>query len=767
MRPGDANGTRYWVLRTREHWLRCDHASTALDAERLHVTLARRPVVRPKPGQGEDPAASRYGVAWDSRGRLWRAVPASAGQAGHVERLSESGTVIRLGEGPEPVDGGTPGDFELVDPRGLAIDGTGLLYIADSGIPHGAAEPVAGGGRLLIIDLRDGRAIARLKPPAVAGRTPRPWDLIADPRGAGAYLLDRGTRAVWHLLPDRAPLQLLGLGGGWERAGQESLSDPTALAIAKDGALVVLDRAPSGVRVVWARPRDVRLMPLPAGPGEPHAVDATCLALDGEERLVVGGHPEATLLRYNVESAPDELELDLHLLGEAQPWGFDGGALVADGNGDVLFTTPNGVGAPALAYPGYETRGEVVTFALDSGIGGCVWHRLFIEASLPERTGLQVRTRTSDTLEPLGVGVPTGDFPVRPPQGFDEEDVRRVEAAPTYAADAPDWTPVPRLLRRPAGADRPLYTPEYTDGAAIDLYEGLVLSPPGRYLWLHLTLIGTDRVSPAVVGMRVYYPRPSYLRYLPTIFREDPRSADFLDRFLSIFETFHSELDGVRDHLAALFQPMAAPSEALDWLAGWVGMVLDPRWPEDRRRRLVAEAARLYRERGTKAGLERFLALYLNQPFQIIEGFQTRRAGGVVVGGRPESGQSVVGQGLVLNEPQHLLSGTRAWAHRFTVFVAGALSEEERAVVMDILELEKPAHTLAELCDVNEALSVGRRALVGISTVVGRAPRLQPSVVGGETWPLGRDGVLGGRPGGRRGSIEIGTINLGRNTVIR
>jgi phage tail-like protein len=346
--------------------------------------------------------------------------------------------------------------------------------------------------------------------------------------------------------------------------------------------------------------------------------------------------------------------------------------------------------------------------------------------------------------------------------------MRRVEGAPTQALEAPDWVSMPRLLRRPAGADRPFYEPEYPGGAAIDLYEGLVLSPPGRYLWVHLSLTGTDRVAPSVAGLRAYYPRPSYLRYLPEIFREEPRSADFLDRFLSIFETFHTELDAVRDHLAALFQPAATPSEALDWLAGWLGLVLDPRWPEHKRRHLVAEAARLYRERGTKQGLERFLGLYLEHSFQIVEGFRTRQAGGVVVGGSPEAGRSVVGGGLVINEPGRLLGETRSWAHRFTVFIAGVLGETERAVVESIIELEKPAHTLGELCDLSETMAVGKRALVGINTLVGRAPCLQPAVANGESWPLGRDGVLGGRPGARAGgAIEIGSINLGRNTVIR
>jgi phage tail-like protein len=332
-------------------------------------------------------------------------------------------------------------------------------------------------------------------------------------------------------------------------------------------------------------------------------------------------------------------------------------------------------------------------------------------------------------------------------------------------ADSPEWMPVPRLLRRPAGADRPFYRPNYGDDRALDLYEGLVFSPPGRYLWLRLTLTGTDRLTPAVRGLRAYYPRPSYLRYLPEIYREDAPAREFLDRLLSLFETFHSEVDGVRDHLSVLFEPDAVPREALDWLAGWLGLVLDPRWPEDRRRNLVAAAARLYRDRGTRTGLAAFLRLYTDRPFQLVEGFQTRNAGGIVVGADPSVGESVVGAGLVIHEPVSLVDSTRAWAHRFTLFVAAELTDEERSVIGDIVEVEKPAHTLGDICDVTETCTVGQHALVGISTLIGKARCLRPAVVG-DQWPLGRDVVVGGERASRR-TAEIGAINLGRNTFVR
>jgi len=117
------------VLRTREHWLRCDHFDTALDVEREVVTLARNlsqraanPIAPRRPGQ------LRYGVAIDCSGRLWRSVPLE----NRVERLDRNGA-RSLGAG-SAASGSCPGwMLDLSEPRGLAIDLRQRLYIAEAG----------------------------------------------------------------------------------------------------------------------------------------------------------------------------------------------------------------------------------------------------------------------------------------------------------------------------------------------------------------------------------------------------------------------------------------------------------------------------------------------------------------------------------------------------------------------------------------------------------------------------------------------------------
>src|SRR5947209_6717506 len=101
-------------------------------------------------------------------------------------------------------------------------------------------------------------------------------------------------------------------------------------------------------------------------------------------------------------------------------------------------------------------------------------------------------------------------------------------------------------------------------------------------------------------------PQSNYVQYLPAIFSEDP----FVGRFLLIFESILGPLDARIGALPALYDPGKTPPDFLPWLAGWLGLVLDENWPLERRRALVREGAELYRWRGTKRGLGRYLELY-------------------------------------------------------------------------------------------------------------------------------------------------------------
>ena len=168
----------------------------------------------------------------------------------------------------------------------------------------------------------------------------------------------------------------------------------------------------------------------------------------------------------------------------------------------------------------------------------------------------------------------------------------------------------------------------------------------GRFLAMRLELFGDGQAGPQIAALRAYGPRFSYRdRYLPELYRETAdgaavgaaSGADFLDRFLALFE---SVLTPLEDQVAAswrLTAPDTAPAEALDWLAGWIGLSLEPGLEEHQRRRMIRRATALYRQRGTLAGLAGMLDIVTDDGVRrgdlvIVEQFRLRRTLATILG---------------------------------------------------------------------------------------------------------------------------------------
>ena len=222
----------------------------------------------------------------------------------------------------------------------------------------------------------------------------------------------------------------------------------------------------------------------------------------------------------------------------------------------------------------YKREGTLTTVALDAEIDGCQWHRVELCGAIPPGCSVEVRTLTSALLLDL-------------------------DEIPALEDDA--WC----TRQLAAGVE--------------GRWDCLVRSPPGRYLWLALTLRGDGHASPCIESITLEFPRVSLRRYLPAVFGVDPAGADFTDRFTAIFDATLRSIERTLDREAMLFDPLSAPSrpgkrasvDFLSWLASWVGISLAQEWPEARRRRYFKAAARVYCLRGTTLGLWRQLLLLL------------------------------------------------------------------------------------------------------------------------------------------------------------
>jgi phage tail-like protein len=400
---------------------------------------------------------------------------------------------------------------------------------------------------------------------------------------------------------------------------------------------------------------------------------------------------------------------------------FDGcGAWVASHPGTAI---PDADGTVL----GYAKAGTFHTGALDSGLAECEWHRVRLAGSVPPGGRVTVQTFTSDVE--LGLAELSALLPER-------------------------WAP--------AGT---------WGDATLDEWDVLVPSEPGRYLWLALLLGGDGTVTPRVNDVEVHFPRATSRRHLPAAFQTTVDRGSFVDRFLALTDTVRGSVvrhvEDVPVVLDAYGTPADPASDFLGWLSRWLGVELADGLPEQRRRRLLAEAAELYRSRGTPAGVERHASLWLGRRVQVIERFRLRRwavAGHGRLGDATELFGAEIVRRLQLDEFATIgrfalievgdpaLDPFRVTAHRFTAVVHARCADDVDQLTADaarILEVVKPAHTATAVAVVTARMAVGRQATLGVDSVVAGPLEMEPLGEGrlGETAAVAGEPGLAGRPG--------------------
>jgi phage tail-like protein len=115
-----------------------------------------------------------------------------------------------------------------------------------------------------------------------------------------------------------------------------------------------------------------------------------------------------------------------------------------------------------------------------------------------------------------------------------------------------------------------------------------------------------------VPGLPTPYPLGSFL---PAVYQDDP----FTMRWTEALDEVLAPLTLALDCITAYIDPMLAPEDFLEWLAGWFGTVLDENWPADRQRAVVAASVGLYQSRGTAAGLRAHLELVTGAAVEITD----------------------------------------------------------------------------------------------------------------------------------------------------
>jgi phage tail-like protein len=509
--------------------------------------------------------------------------------------------------------------------------------------------------------------------------------------------------------------------------------EPVALAAAPSGTLYVLDAGLG--RFIRFDPMDqARREDLLGSPAENLLKGFVPSLMEVDERGVIYLASNAT------ENAPAKLHLfdrDGSYLGETTrnaageiiswngiPLPKQGdqavqqiGGIGFDGQGGVYLATDLGLARFSLTTTPIGQDGVYYSKTLDNGNHEGLWHRIAMRGLLPDKTSVEIYYHASDDalLRAAYDQALSADESV-------EERVAAVEKLMQ-----PRWRG-PEIFKGLAGRAE----------AAPDM---LLLENKGRHLWLKLRLLTFDSANrPSIRAARIYYPRRSYLRYLPPVYREDPVSAAFLERFLSLFETIFQGLEQEINQLHRYFDPELAPGEFLPWLASWVNLSVEEDLPVDRVRRLIRRSPDLYGRKGTPAALLEFLEIYTGRPVSLTEharglkplvlGSEEFRLGrkmvllGSGIKGFQVGDTSVVGYSALRDRVRDPDEPFLPVLRRFTVTVAMDRDEFNRraATLRRILDEQKPAHTACTIRLMADQNAVGS-AILGVgASVTGTQP---------------------------------------------
>lgn len=767
----DANGLKFWLLADEPHW-HLPGAPPALeyDAQRRSLRLARQ---RRELNIDEDREAAET--------RL-ETVPQARDEHGNRAWWdAEWQRILAVGVDATPqIIYSFTEEVQLTD---MALGGDGVLYMAVD-------------GAVIMHDRRQ-----RWRDVVVSAADFSAWRLSPAPDG-GCWVLDRDHRKLARLsgypISDRAykpytpetvrpcnenadPPRLIVM----DQVQWPTPETPVALACSLSGELVLLSWVTDGEAVLRGLTQDFEL----SGPMTlrgSHTPYSLAWVATGRVAVLVCGETndetppkaksEARVYKVDTEVSAQFPSGDLYPL--KRDYGFGPFIHGLDYPPHYpTFSTSHAL--HRLSFPFFTRQGQAFNtglhLQLDSSGVDSVWHRLYLEASIPTGCGVRIWLSASNEVKDH-----INDTEL---QWFEHRFGERYQQGAPSDIPVASWLPQaselphhPGLLPcDPEAGRKGLFTVLIQRG-------GLkVRSLRGRYLYLKVELSGPGNATPELFAARAYASRFSYVEhYLPKLYREHTfapeadesgaaTAADFLERYINNVEGLFTTIEDKVAYSDLVSRPQTVPSEALDWLSDWIGFQFEAGWSEAQRRRFLEHAAELYRWHGTLRGLNLALEIATDSDgtgggvtggeIVVLEDYRLRRTFATIIGadldddedpltlGGIETGNSFVGDTLFIGDEQRReflalfsadldVSAAEAaaidaffdrLAFRVTILVHQNVTPQDLGMIQRMAEREVPAHVQFRVLPTSAPLLAGITALVGVDTYLTSRPKPKPA----------------------------------------
>jgi len=764
----DANGLKFCLLADEVHWhLPGEPPALQYDARRrsLHLARQRREL---NLAEARAVAAERLELvpqARDSHGnRSWYDTD--------LLRIMVTGV-----NGPPQVVYGLDADAGLTD---MALGDDGVLYLAVD-------------GAVIMHDQRQ-----RWRDAVVSAEDFSAWRLSPAP-GGGAWVLDRDERQLARLsgypVSDRARRTYT---AEVNRPCNENVNPPrlvvmnkvawpaqetvVALACSLAGELVCLSWLSDGEAVLRQLTEEFELSAAMTLLGSESPYSLAWVASGRVAVLVYGETTDESPPQANSEArvyAVDTARLQQFPSGDLYPLKRDYNFGVFIHGLDYPPHYPSFEGSHALhrlSFPLFSRQGEAYNtglhMQLDSREVDALWHRLYIEASIPAGCGIRFWLAASNDVVDHITDTRLQWFEHRFGERY-QHGGRSDTPVGSWASLASELPHHPGLLPCQREAER-----KGLFSVLIQRTGLKVRSLRGRYLYVRVELTGPGNATPELFAVRTYARRFSYVEhYLPKLYwektfapeandRGTATQADFLERFVNNVEGILTSIEDRVAYSDLVTRPQTAPMEALEWLADWIGFQFESGWSESQRRLFLERSADLYQWHGTIRGLNLALEIATEGGVSgggiaVLEDYRLRRTFATIIGadldddpdpltlGGIETGNSFVGDTLFIGDQQRreflaLFSADldvndaeaaaidaffERLAFRVTILVHQNVEAQDLGTVQRIAEREIPAHVQFRILPTSAPLLAGITSLVGVDTYLTARPVPRPARV--------------------------------------
>lgn len=241
-------------------------------------------------------------------------------------------------------------------------------------------------------------------------------------------------------------------------------------------------------------------------------------------------------------------------------------------------------------------------------------------------------------------------------------------------------------------------------------------------------------------------PRPSsLLSYLPAFYsgenihKSEAGDSISLNTILLAFEKILDRIESTTNNLPTYFYstPQSDQSETpvssdfIEWLAGWAAISLREDWTPAKKRNILKNAVRLYKNKGTKDNLIELLKIYVegisepkviepeDKPFRILKKGDTN---GICLD--KDKGNRIGGAPPFFFEVEITLP-----RHDSIELLEGEFLKRQRQAVKAAIDLCKPAHTHYNLTIYSETILIGNRnrCVVGKNMLIGNLKQFTSS----------------------------------------